>query len=50
MSTSSATTLITGAATDFGTAALVVLGAVLVIGVGLLIFRWGWRKVRGSAR
>jgi len=48
MSSSTATALITGAATDYGTALLTILGAVLVIGVGMLVFRVGWRKVKGS--
>lgn len=50
MSTSSATALITGAATDYGTALLAILGSVLVIGLGMLVFRVGWRKVKGSHR
>jgi len=48
MSTSTALALITGAATDFGTALLAILGAVITIGVGMLVFRVGWRKVKGS--
>jgi len=50
MSTSSATTLITDSLADFGTAALAVLTAIIVVGVGLLVFRWGWRKIRGVAK
>ena len=50
MSTSTVTALITDSATDFGTALLTILGAVLVIGVGMLVFRVGWRKVKGSHR
>lgn len=42
--------LITGAVTDFGTAGLAILGAVIGIGVAILVFHWGWRKVRGAAR
>jgi len=48
MSTSTVLALITGAATDFGTALLAVLTAVIVIGLGMLVFRVGWRKVKGS--
>jgi len=40
--------LITDAAGDFGTALLAVLGLVIAIGVGMLVFRVGWRKVKGS--
>jgi len=50
MSTSSATTLITDSLGNFGTAALAILTAIIAVGVGLLVFRWGWRKVRGVAR
>jgi uncharacterized membrane protein len=50
MSASATQALITQSATDFGASALVILGAVLTIGVGLLVFYFGWRKVRGSAR
>lgn len=50
MSASGTQALITGAATDFGASALVVLGSVLAIGVGLLVFYFGWRKVKGAAR
>jgi len=50
MSTSSATTLITGAVTDFGTAVLAILTATLVIGLGYLVFRFGWRKTKSALR
>jgi len=42
--------LIISSTTDFGVAALAVLGAVIVVAVGLLVFRFGWRKLRGAAR
>jgi len=38
----SSLSLITGAATDFGTAILAIVGVILVIAGGVLIFRWGW--------
>jgi len=50
MTASATQALITDAASDFGAAGLVVLGAVLTIGVGLLVFYFGWRKVRGAAK
>jgi len=40
--------LILDAVGDFGTAMLGILGAVIVVGVGFLVFRVGWRKVKGS--
>ena len=49
MSASSTQALITDAITDFGGAALVVLGAIIGLAVGFLVFRWGWRKLRGAA-
>ena len=48
MTASATQTLITGALTDFGGALLVILGAVLTIGVAYLVFRVGWKKVKGS--
>jgi len=50
MSTSTATSLITGAVTDVGTAMLAVLTAVLVVAVGYLVFKFGWRKTKGAVR
>jgi len=50
MDASSTQALITGALTDFGAAMLVILGAVLGIGVGYLVFRVGWRKTKGSLK
>jgi len=35
-------------ALDFGGAMLIVLGAVVTIGVGFLVFRIGWKKVKSS--
>jgi len=49
MNASSTQALITDAITDFGASALVILGAVLGLVVGFLVFKWGWRKLRGSA-
>jgi len=50
MSASSTQALVIDAISDFGTAMLAVLGAVIVVGVGFLVFRIGWRKVKGSHR
>lgn len=49
ISTSTATTLITDALQDYGVAVLAILTAVLVIGVGVLVFKFGWKKVKRSA-
>jgi len=48
MDSTSAQSLIINAISDFGAAALVVLAAVLAIGVGLLVFYFGWTKIRQS--
>lgn len=40
--------LITGAAADFSGAILVILGITIGIGVGFLVFRKGWKFVKGS--
>jgi uncharacterized membrane-anchored protein YhcB (DUF1043 family) len=42
------TTLVTTTLTTYGTALVTILGAVIGIGVAYLIFRFGWRKVKGS--
>ena len=42
--------LITSSITDFGASALVVLGAIIAVGVGFLVFRMGWSKLRGVGR
>lgn len=50
MSTTSALALITSGATDYGVALLAILGVVITIGLGMLVFRVGWRKLKGSHR
>lgn len=37
-----------GAFYTYGGALIVILGAVLTIGVAYLVFRFGWRKVKGA--
>lgn len=48
MSASSTQDLITGAITDFGAAALVILGAVIVLVVGFLVFKRGIRWLKSA--
>ena len=48
MTASSTLALITDAAGDYGVALLAILGLVIGIGVGMLVFRVGWRKLKGS--
>jgi len=50
MTASATQALVTGAVTDFGTSVLAILTAVLAIGLAYLVFRFGWRKVKGSLR
>jgi len=50
MSATSTQALILDAVTDYGSAILVILGAVITIGVGMIVFKFGWRKVKGSTR
>lgn len=50
LTAASTTALITQGFGDFSTAALTILGFVIAIGVGLLVFYWGWRKIRHSAK
>jgi len=35
---------------DYGASLIVILGAVIGIGVAYLVFRFGWRKVKGSTK
>lgn len=48
MDATSTLSLITSAGSQFGIALLAVLGVVIGIGVGMLVFRVGWRKIKGS--
>ena len=50
MTASATQLLITGAFTDYGTSVLTILGAVLTIGIAYLVFKFGWKKVKGSVR
>lgn len=50
LASSTAAAVITSAITDYGTEALVILTAVIGLGVGYLIFRFGWRKTKGALR
>jgi len=50
MTASSTLALITGAFTDYGSVVLTILGAVIGIGLGMLVFRFGWKKIRGSVK
>jgi len=50
MGAASTTAIITGAIADFGPEAVTILTAVIGVGIALLVFRWGWKKVRGSVR
>lgn len=45
ISKTSALALLTGAFTDYGTAILIILGIVLGIGIGYLIFKFGWKTL-----
>jgi len=42
--------LITDGVTTFGSSVLVIIGATLAIGIGYLVFRVGWRKLKGSLK
>jgi hypothetical protein len=42
------TTLITGTLTSFSSSALTIVTAVIAVGLAFLLFRWGWKKVKGS--
>ncbi len=50
MTASATEALVIATLGTFGTSVLVILTAVIGIGVAFLVFRFGWRKVKGSLR
>lgn len=50
MNASSTQALITGTIADFGIAVLAIITAVIGLGLAYLVFRFGWRRVKGSLR
>lgn len=50
MTASATQAVITSTLSDFGASVLVILTAVIAIGVAYLVFRFGWRKIKGSLR
>jgi len=50
MSASTSLALITSTVADYGTALIAILTAVIGVGLGMLVFRFGWGKVKGSTR
>lgn len=50
MTASATQALVTDTLTDFGASVLVIITAVIGIGLAYLVFRFGWRKVKGSLR
>jgi len=50
MDASSTQALVTNTLTDFGTSVLAIITAVIGVGLAYLVFRFGWRKVKGSLR
>jgi hypothetical protein len=45
MNSTSITNLIISIVQDFGVAIFAILSAVIVVGLGMLVFRFGWRRV-----
>jgi len=48
MTAAASTSLVTTTLSTFSTNALTIVTAVIGIGVAFLLFRFGWRKVKGS--
>jgi len=48
MTASATQALVTSTVTDYGSAAFVILTAVIGIALGYLVFKFGWRKTRGA--
>jgi hypothetical protein len=43
-------TLVTSTITAFGVQVLLVLGGIVAIMAGYFLFKWGWRKIKGSVK
>jgi len=50
ISVASVQDLVTDKLSDYGNAVLIILGALLGIAVAYLVFKFGWRKVKGSVK
>jgi len=50
MSTTTMLAAIESSITDYGTAGLTVIVATLVLGAGMLVYKFGWRKTKGALR
>jgi phosphate/sulfate permease len=48
MNAAAITTLVTDTIGDFSSSALTIVTAVIAVGLAFLLFRWGWKKVKGS--
>jgi len=46
MNSSIAQTIITNATTEYGVALLFILSSIIGIGLGVLVFNYGWRKLK----
>lgn len=49
INSTSAVSLIVGVVSDYGVAIFAIISAVIVVGLGMLVFRFGWRMVKQSA-
>lgn len=50
MTASATQAIVLSTLTDFGTSVVAIIGAVIGVGLAYLVFRFGWRKVKGSLR
>jgi len=50
MDVTAAQGVVTSTLSTFGGAVLVIITAVIAVGVAYLVYRFGWRKVKGSLR
>jgi len=48
MNASASENLITNGLTTFGSSVLVIVGAVLVVGIAYLVFKFGWYKIKNA--
>jgi len=50
LTAASTTALVETGFQDFSVAALIILGFVISVAVGIFVFHWGWRKIKHSSR
>jgi len=50
MTAASTTAVVTSTLSSYGSAVLTIITATIAVGLAYLVFKFGWRKVKGSLR